>query len=119
MAPLCLVIEDEPSIRRLVVLVLEDLGCEALQAPDGETAVEMLNSARPDLVLADVRLPGIDGVEVTRRIKSDKGLAETPVILMSAFGEPREHAGDAFLPKPFDIDRLTEFVTPYISRVEA
>ena len=116
MTSLCLVIEDEPAIRRLVVLVLQDLGCEVLEAPDGETAVSMLSSARPDFVLTDVRLPGIDGVEVTRQIRMEKELAGTHVLLMSAFAEPRQHAGDAFLAKPFDIDSLTDFVAPYIDR---
>ncbi|HSP54001.1 MAG TPA: response regulator, partial [Dehalococcoidia bacterium] len=97
------------------VLVLQDLGCEVLEAPDGETAVSMLSSARPDFVLTDVRLPGIDGVEVTRQIKREKELAKTHVLLMSAFAEPMHHAGDAFLAKPFDIDSLTEFVAPYIN----
>jgi DNA-binding response OmpR family regulator len=109
-----LIIDDEPSILRLVALVLQDLGCEALQAPDAETAEQILGSARPAFIITDVRLPGIDGLELTRRVKSHAELSQTPVLLMSAFGEPPGHCGDAFLAKPFDIDGFTEFVKPYI-----
>jgi len=114
MAPVCLVIDDEPSILRLVALVLEDLGCEALQAADAETAERILASTRPAFIITDVRLPGIDGLELARRVKARTELSDTPVLLMSAFGEPRGHPGDAFLAKPFDIDGFTEFVKPYI-----
>lgn len=55
----------------------------------------------------------MDGLELARRIKANGG-AGTPVLLMSAFGEPRSHPGDAFLAKPFDIDGLFEFVSPYV-----
>jgi CheY-like chemotaxis protein len=60
-------------------------------------------------------LPGIDGVELTRRIKATPGLAKSSVILMSAYGEPRQHDGDAFLPKPFDVSELGEIITPYLT----
>lgn len=114
MAPTCLVVDDEPAILRLVVLVLRDLGYETLAAPDAETAAGILAFRRPDLIITDVRLPGTDGLEFTRRIKSAPPLKSTPVLLISAYGEPASHPGDGFLAKPFDIDRLTEFVEPYL-----
>lgn len=110
----CLVVDDEPAILRLVAVVLRDLGCEALTARDGESALEVLRQQKPDFVISDVKLPGIDGVELAHRIKSERKLERKPVLLMSAFGEPRGHEGDAFLAKPFDIDGLIEFVTPYL-----
>ncbi len=111
-APTCLIVDDEPAILRLVVLVLQDLGYETLSAPDAETAAGILAFRKPDLIITDVRLPGVDGVELTRRVKDVPTLTSTPVLLISAY-EPPAHVGDGFLAKPFDIDGLMDFVAPY------
>ena len=108
----CLVIDDEPAILRLVALVLEDLGCEALTARDAESALKLIEKQELDFVISDVKLPGMDGLELARRIKSEE--KKKPVLLMSAFGEPRNHPADGFLAKPFDIDGLVDFVSPYL-----
>lgn len=110
----CLVVEDEPAILRLVTVVLADMGCETLAAPDAETALKILSADCPDIVITDVRLPGMDGVELADRIKNSEELSATPVLLMSAFGEPPNHSCEGFLPKPFDLEELTEFVQPYL-----
>ena len=112
----CLVIDDEPAILRLVAVVLEDLGCEALTARDAESGLEVIEKLDPDFVISDVKLPGMDGLELARRIKSEQ--KQKPVLLMSAFGEPRNHPGDGFLAKPFDIDGLVDFVSPYLDSEE-
>jgi CheY-like chemotaxis protein len=111
----CLVVDVEPAILRLVVVVLRDLGCETLTAVDAESALLIMEREHPDVVISDIKLPGMDGLELARRIKSSaNGDGTTPVLLMSAFGEPRDHRGDAFLAKPFDIDGLVDFVSPYL-----
>lgn len=109
----CLIVDDEPAILRLVAVVLRDLGCHTLTATDAESALRVMEDQHPDLVISDVKLPGMDGLELARRIKANGG-AGTPVLLMSAFGEPRSHPADAFLAKPFDIDGLIDFVSPYV-----
>jgi CheY-like chemotaxis protein len=114
----CLVIDDEPAILRLVAVILEDLGCETLTARDAESALQVMEKQDPDFVISDVKLPGMDGLELARRIKSDDKLENMPVLLMSAFGEPRNHPGDGFLAKPFDIDSLVDFVSPYLGAHE-
>lgn len=106
----CLVVDDEPAILRLVAVVLRDLGCETLTAVNAESALEIAEKTNPDFVISDVKLPGMDGVELAKRLKSRK----KPVLLMSAFGEPRKHDGAGFLAKPFDIDGLVEFVSRYV-----
>jgi len=113
-SPKCLIVDDEPAILRLVSIVLRDLGCDTLAAPNAEAALELLQHEQPDLIITDVRMPSMDGSEFVRLIKNDKQLAATPVLLMSAYGEPRGHRGDDFIAKPFDIETLTDFVTPYI-----
>lgn len=112
---LCLIVDDEPAILRLVTVVLQDMGCETLSAPNAEAALELLQSSEPDLIITDVKLPGIDGVELAHKIKEDELMGDTPVLLMSAYGEPRGHEGDDFLSKPFDIDSLIDFVSPYVT----
>ncbi|MEO6197620.1 MAG: response regulator [Dehalococcoidia bacterium] len=113
----CLVVEDEPAILRLVKIALQDLGVDhILPAPSAEAALQLLEESEltPSIAITDVRLPGIGGVELTRRIKADARFLDIPVLLMSAYGEPREHEGDAFLAKPFDVDEFAEFVSPYL-----
>ena len=113
MSARCLVVDDEPAILRLVAVVLRDLGCDTLMAEDAESALRIIESDHPDVVISDIKLPGMDGVELARRIKSNAG-SGTPVLLMSAFAEPRHHQGDGFLAKPFDIEGLIDFVSPYL-----
>jgi len=109
-----LIVDDEPAILRLVAMVLSELGFETLTARDAETAAELLKSSKPDLIVTDVRLPGMDGVELARRIKASRRLKKTPVLLMSAYSEPPHHAGDGFIAKPFDISELEEVFNRYI-----
>jgi len=113
-APTCLVVEDEAPILRLVTLVLREMGFDALGAPDAESALQTLDSIKPDLIITDVRLPGMNGNELARQLRADPELAATPIILMSAFGEPPDHNGDAFLAKPFDPDQLPDFLARYV-----
>jgi len=110
----CLVVDDEPAILRLVAIVLRDLGCEPVTTGDAESALTIFEADHPNIVISDVKLPGMDGVELTRRIRKSNGHSGTPVLLMSAYGEPRNHAADGFLAEPFDIDGLIDLVTPYI-----
>jgi CheY-like chemotaxis protein len=106
-----LIVEDEPSIRRLIAVFLRALGFETLTAPDAASARRILESASPDVVLSDVRLPGgDDGVSLAAEIRADPEHASTPVVLMSAYPEPREHLADEFLPKPFEPDSLEAVV---------
>jgi CheY-like chemotaxis protein len=111
-----LVVDDEPAIRKVVASALAQMGCdETYQADDAETALEIIERQRPDLVISDVKLPAMSGVELAQRVKSNHVPFDTPILLMSAFGEPAGHDADGFLAKPFDLDDLCEFVKPYIS----
>ena len=106
-----LVIEDEPTIQRILVLILSDQGHEVSATTDGEAGLTLLEEHRPDLIIADVRLTGMDGVEFTRRVKSNPEYAGVPVLLMSAYGRPPVHQADRFISKPFDIDELIQHVS--------
>jgi DNA-binding NtrC family response regulator len=110
--PTILVVDDETVILRMVLAIIDDLGfAETYTATDAETALELYEERRPSVVLTDVKLPGMDGVELARLIKAED--PHSSVLLMSAHGEPDSHPGDGFLPKPFDVDQLNSLVEPY------
>ncbi len=114
-----LVVDDEPAISRIIAIVANGLGRKALTVADAESALNSLNRIRPQMVLVDIRLPGIDGVELARRLKQDATYSSTAVVLMSAYGEPARHDGDAFLPKPFDVDQLSDMIERYTNPAPA
>ena len=79
-----LVVDDEPQILQVVAGVLQDEGFEVLTAPDGETALRMVAGTPPDLVLLDIALPGLDGLEVLNELRRQYPFL--PVIMISAYG---------------------------------
>jgi CheY-like chemotaxis protein len=102
-----LVVDDEPSIREIMVTLLEDEGYRVLQAENGMRALEMLPAERPDLLVLDIMMPVLDGREVLRRLRAMPGLEATHVILMSAAVRPApEYRVAAFLQKPLDLEQL-------------
>lgn len=85
-APLrVLIVEDYDDNRFLLKYQLERKGCQVLEAADGQSALDVAQQERPDLVLMDIGLPDIDGLEVTRRLKESPATREIPVIAISAF----------------------------------
>lgn len=108
-----LVVDDEPPVQRLLAWVMGSEGWDVHTVGDAETALEQLPWLKPDVALVDIRLPGMDGLELSRRIKERDG---THVVLMSAYEQPRQHAGDAFVAKPFDINELTKLIEDMVAR---
>lgn len=109
-----LVVDDEPNMRKSLADILQDEGYEVATAGDGCAAVELCAQTPFDVVLMDVRMPGLDGVEAFRQIRQH--CAGTRVILMSAYGvdDLRAVALDegaiAFLEKPLDLDKLIRLI---------
>ena len=103
-----LVIDDDPLNRRLLTATLERQGHQTSSAEDGKTALAMLAEDRPDVVLLDLVMPGMDGMEVLERIKGDEQLRHLPVIVISGVDDAEsvvrciEMGAEDFLPKPFD-----------------
>ena len=111
-----LVVDDEPVVRAVVRDVLHEEGYAVVEAPDGRTVLEILDRERPDLVLMDVMMPGIDGREVYRVLRSREDLLDVPVVMMSAAAraDRLDPSIAGFLSKPFDLDRLMETVVQLI-----
>ncbi|MDP9354085.1 MAG: response regulator, partial [Chloroflexota bacterium] len=100
-----LVVDDEPTIRDVVVALLEDEGYAVVAAHTGLRALELLPLERPDLVIMDVMMPGLDGREVFRRMRESRNGHAPPVVMMSAAVDRDliDPSVAAFLPKPFDL----------------
>lgn len=113
--PVVLVADDEAQIVDLLCLLLEDEGFQVLRAYDGLQAWRLFQTARPDLIISDVMMPGLSGIELTRRVKR-RGSATPPMILMSAVAEPNPPANTPFLAKPFDINHLLDLVMQLTER---
>ena len=115
-----LVVEDDPNVRRLTCMVLEQSGYAALPAPDGQAALDVLEHERVDLAVVDVMMPGIDGLALTRMLR-DAG-NDLPVLVVTARGTIRDkHAGfgagaDDYLVKPVDEEELVMRVGALLRR---
>ena len=112
--PTVLVVEDDSALRQFLCTALSD-EFDVTGAVSGEEAVELARRLKPDVVLLDVMLPGLSGLDVVREIRSDADLKDTPVLVMTAFSEIEpDHAveagADRFLTKPFDLEELTAAV---------
>jgi len=85
-----LIIEDDKFVRELIAQKLTEEGYEALMTVDGEEGMVQIKEKKPDLVLLDLILPGIDGFEVLSRMKADPNLAQIPVVILSNLGQKEE-----------------------------
>ena len=117
-----LVVEDEPSIREVVSLYLRRAGYQVSVVEDGQAALDVLSSALPDLVVLDLMLPGVDGLEITRWLR-ERG--DTPIIMLTARREERdriaglEMGADDYVVKPFSPQELVSRVRAVLRRTQA
>jgi DNA-binding response OmpR family regulator len=117
--PKILVVDDEPPLRELVIVTLGDqYSCD--EAVDGDAALERLRREPYDLVILDVMMPGLSGIDVLREMRSDKALKDVPVVVMSAWQSTQDidaalaAGADGFLPKPFRVEELDTTVRDVI-----
>ena len=106
-----LIVDDEPAIVDLLSQLLEDEGYRVASAGDGLAAYEKVGEVRPDLVIADVMMPRMDGFALVDRLTN--GEHPVPVILMSAAVESRRR-DVPFIAKPFDLGELLDLVNSYL-----
>jgi DNA-binding response OmpR family regulator len=117
-----LVVEDEASIREVVAQYLELEGFVVLQAADGVEALRLAEAQPPDLIVLDLMLPGVDGLEVCRRLRTQSAV---PILMLSARGEEADKltgfglGADDYVTKPFSPRELVVRVRAIMRRVEA
>jgi two-component system OmpR family response regulator len=118
-----LVVDDDEYIRHLLASALRFAGFIIEVCADGRTALERINEFDPDLVLLDVMMPKLDGIEVCRRVRA-AGI-ETPVIFLTARDAPEDkvsgltQGGDDYVTKPFDLDELVARIDAVLKRTTA
>jgi DNA-binding response OmpR family regulator len=117
-----LIVDDEPDIRMLSRLALEAEAHEVIEAPTGERALELVASSEFDLVLLDIRLPGIDGWDVLKALRAEHQPDDLPIVIMSAHSSEstliraRQEGCNDYIVKPFKIDDLLRIVEDQTSQ---
>ena len=108
--------DDERAIRELVTLVLARAGYEVVRAADGRESIELAAKEHPDLIILDMRMPGLHGVDTCRELRSRQQTVGIPILVLTGYMENEKEAMDAgvdgFLAKPFRPEEL-------IARVKA
>lgn len=116
------VIEDEPEMRRNIVRLLRLEGYEAAEAVDGKAGLQLVLDLRPDLVICDVMMPGLDGHAVLRQVRAESTVQSVPFIFLTARADKSDQRGgmnlgaDDYITKPFSNDDLLEAVAARLHR---
>ena len=103
-----LVVDDEEPILSIVTEVVEEMGHTVLRAMNGREALQVIHTTPPDLVLSDVMMPFVNGIDLCRTVKTDAALSHIVVVLMSAVSADRGQAAgaDGFVHKPFSLEEV-------------
>lgn len=119
-----LVVDDEPNLLRAVAVCLRGEGYEVATARSGAEALRRMAEYMPDLIVSDIRMPGMDGFQFARQIRASSRTALVPIVFLTAKDETADRVEgfrsgvDAYLTKPFEPDELLAVITNILSRVE-
>ncbi len=119
-APSILIVDDIPANLSLLSGLLKDQGYKVRPAPSGPLALQAAQHDQPDLILLDIHMPGMDGFEVCRRLKSDPALADIPILFISALSETSDklrafsEGGQDYITKPFQVDEVLARVRTHL-----
>ena len=119
-----LIVEDNALNAKLFAAVISALGLGVLQAEDGEAGFALAHEEQPDLIIMDVSLPGVSGLEVTRALKDDVATHDIPIIVTTAHAMSGEDAAirasgcDGFMAKPIAVAELIAMVEQFLSSVD-
>ncbi|WP_210437106.1 CHASE2 domain-containing protein [Oxynema aestuarii] len=114
------IVDDRPENRGVLVMVLEAIGCQAIEANCGRDGLDLARKHSPDLIITDLTMPTVDGFELIRELRADSNLKKIPIVVASASVFERDRAksfemgADEFLPKPVEMDRLFEILQNYL-----
>ncbi len=122
--PKILIVEDDPDISELIHFNLEKAGYQTVRAEDGEQALRLAQKHQPDLILLDLLLPGLNGLEVCRRLKRDPAMQHIPIMMVTAKGEEMDRVvglelgADDYVVKPFSIREIILRIQKLLDRRE-
>lgn len=116
-----LVIEDNRDSRDILAKLLRMSGYDVMSADDGEAGLAAALTQTPDLIITDIHMPNMNGIEFVQRVRNDHALDKTPVLVVTAFGahvarEAIDAGADAAAEKPFDFDRFLVTVEKLIAK---
>ncbi len=117
-----LIVDDNPVNLKLMRILLAGAGHEVLTATDAEQALQVIGQSAPRLILMDIQLPGIDGLELTRRLKADPATRNIKILGLTAYAMKGDRerilaAGcDGYIPKPIDTRSLPDMIEQYLER---
>jgi two-component system, cell cycle response regulator DivK len=120
--PLVLVVDDNEDNLLLLSFVVEQLNCQIITAKDGQTTLELAQSRQPTLILLDMMLPDLDGMEVFQRLRQNLLTKEIPVIVVTAMASQQDRdrillAGcNAYVSKPYSVDELEKLLSCYLNQ---
>ena len=120
MAKCILVVEDQEDNRQILRDLLGSVGYDMIEAGDGLAALAAVKARRPDLILMDIQLPEVSGLEVTKWIKEDDDLKSIPIIAVTAFAmkgdeeKIREGGCEAYLSKPISVGKFIETIRHFL-----
>lgn len=111
-----LIVDDDPSLLAMLGMALQVEGFEVRRAITGQQALAAITESRPDVVILDMMMPGLDGREVTRRLREEPATADLPIVICSALSRDDDQwkawsaGANSFVAKPFDITALVDEV---------
>jgi two-component system cell cycle response regulator DivK len=117
-----LIVEDNERNMRLMRLLLRPLGYTLLEAVDGKEALATLEEHTPDIILVDIQLPDLDGLEITRRLRQNPRFVKTPIVALTAYAMPGDRemflrAGcTGYVAKPIDTRVFPELIASYLGK---
>ncbi len=117
-----LIVDDNPVNMKLIRVLLAGEGYDVRTAADAQEALNILKELHPDLILMDIQLPGIDGLELTRRLKSDPATRDIAILGLTAYAMKGDEerilaAGcDGYIPKPIDTRTLPHLIAGYLQK---
>jgi DNA-binding NarL/FixJ family response regulator len=119
-----LVVDDEPGLLQAVGVCLKTEGYDVMTARRGEDALIQIADTLPDLIISDIRMPGMDGYALARQLRASPRTELIPIIFLTAKGETRDRVAgfrsgaDAYITKPFEPDELLSVIDNILSRVQ-
>ena len=121
MSKTILIVEDNELNMRLFTDLLQAHGYETIQSPDGSDAIDLAKNQKPDLIIMDIQLPGMSGIEITKLLKADDELAHIPVIAVTAFAmkgdeeKIREGGCEGYIAKPISVPTFLDTVAKFLN----